>query len=160
LARCSASTANRQALKYILFTEPENNKLIFPNLSFSRKDPHVRYPPDGGRPSAYIIMLGDKRISETFEPDHGIAAQSILLGAREIGLGGCMVMILKRDGLTRLLQIPSYFQILMVIALGKPDENVVLEEAVKDGDTMFYWEGDTRHVPKRALDDIIIASYK
>jgi nitroreductase len=105
-------------------------------------------------------MLGDKRISETFGPDHGIAAQSILLGASEKGLGGCMVMMLKREVLFKELQIPPHFQMLMVIAIGKPDENVVLEEVVKDGDTMFYWEDDTRHVPKRALDDIIIASYK
>ena len=160
LARCSASTGNRQALKYILSCEPERNNLIFPNLFFARKDRYVHYPPDGGRPSAYIIMLGDKRISETFAPDHGIAAQSILLGAREIGLGGCMVMMLKREVLIKEFQIPQHFQILMVIALGKPDENVVLEEAVKDSDTMFYWEGDTRHVPKRPLDDIIIASYE
>jgi nitroreductase len=159
LARCSASTGNLQALKYILLSEPERNNLIFPNIFLARKDQHVRYPPNGGRPSAYIIMLGDKRINETFAPDHGIAAQSILLGAREKGLGGCMVMMLKRDVLFREFQIPQYFQILMVIRLGKPDETVVLEEAVKGGDTMFYWEGDTRHVPKRALDDIIIASY-
>src|SRR3989337_2708574 len=45
-----------------------------------------------------------------------------------------------------------------VIGLGKPDEKVVLED-VSDGKTMFYWDGDTRRVPKRKLDDVIVASY-
>jgi len=87
LARLSASTSNRQSLKYMLSCDPAKNDLIFYNVFFARKDPEVRYPPEGGKPSGYIIMLGDTEIAQNFSPDNGIAAQSILLGASELGLG-------------------------------------------------------------------------
>ena len=71
-----------------------------------------------------------------------------------------MVGMIKREELFKVLSIPPHFQIMMVIALGKPDEKVVLEDIGKDGKFMFYWDdNDVRHVPKRSLDDIIIASY-
>jgi nitroreductase len=160
LARCSASSGNRQPLKYILSCEPEETVLIFELIGFARKDPKVRYPPEGERPSAYIIILGDKTIRETFVPDHGIAAQSILLGARERGLGGCMVGMVAKDEMNAAFQIPAHFQILLVVALGKPKEEAVIETIGKDGDTKAYWDdAGVRHVPKRSLDDIIIASY-
>jgi nitroreductase len=160
LARCSASTGNTQALKYYLSCEPESNALIFELIRFARKDSKVPYPPEGERPSAYIIILGDKEIRETFAPDHGIAAQTILLGARERGLGGCMVGLVAKDEMSAAFQIPPRYQILLVIALGKPKEEVVLEGLPPSGDIMAYWDdAGVRHVPKRSLDDIIIASY-
>ena len=56
-------------------------------------------PDKGERPSAYIIILGDKSITEIFGVDHGIAAQSIMLGATEAGLGGCIIASIKREEL-------------------------------------------------------------
>ncbi|MBI2850319.1 MAG: nitroreductase family protein [Chloroflexi bacterium] len=159
LARCSASGGNRQPLKYIISCEPDRNDLIFWHIYLARRVREERYPPEGGRPTAYIVILGDKEIRETFTPDHGIAAQTIMLGASERGLGGCMVGTIKREELAQALEIPPRYQILLVLALGKPDENVVLEDVNSDGKTMFYWDGDVRHVPKRPLDDIIVASY-
>jgi nitroreductase len=160
LARCSASTSNTQALRFYLSCEPDKNALIFELVRFARKDPKVPYPPEGERPSAYIIILGDKEIRETFAPDHGIAAQTILLGARERGLGGCMVGLVAKNEMSAAFQIPSRYQILLVVALGKPKEEVVLEELPPGGSFIAYWDAaGVRHVPKRSLDDIIVASY-
>ncbi|MFC2014819.1 nitroreductase family protein [Chloroflexota bacterium] len=160
LARCSASTSNRQPLKYMIFCEPDKNDLIFPLIFLARRFPEQRYPPEGERPTAYIIVLGDKEITEAFAPDHGIAAQNILLGAREKGLGGCMVMMIKREELTEILQIPPQYRVLMVIAIGKPKEEVTLENIGQDGEYKFYWDDNgLLHVPKRSLDEIIVASY-
>jgi nitroreductase len=157
LARCSASGANLQPLKYILSCTPERNAQVFSTLAWAG---HLREwpgPPEGERPSEYIIILGDTEISKNFGVDHGIAAQSILLGAVDRGLGGCMLAAIKREELRRLLDIPERYQILLVVALGKPKEKVVLETLEAGGD-IRYWrdEEQVHHVPKRRLEDIIV----
>jgi len=91
LARLSASAANIQPLKYILSCEPQKNALIFPHLAWAGYLKDWTGPCEGERPAAYIIILGDTQISQSFGCDHGIAAQSILLGATEKGLGGCII---------------------------------------------------------------------
>jgi len=157
LARCSASAANRQPLKYILSCDREKNALIFQHLSWAGALKDWPGPPEGERPSAYIIVLGDTEISQSFGCDHGIAAQSILLGATDRGLGGCMLAAVRRDGLHKDIEIPSRYEILLVIALGKPKETVVLETVGPGGDFNYWRDSDgIHHVPKRKLDEIII----
>lgn len=157
LARLSPSSANLQPLKYILSSSPEKNSLIFPHLAWAGYLKDWPGPAEGERPSAYIIILGDTRISNTFDCDHGIAAQGILLGATEKGLGGCIIGSIKKDGLRRALDIPSQYEILLVLALGRPKEKVVIEKTGHDGD-IKYWRDDKgiHHVPKRTLDEVII----
>jgi hypothetical protein len=99
LARLSASAANLQPLKYILSHEPQENAKIFPHLKWAAYLKEWPGPSAGERPTAYIIILGDTQISKGFGCDHGIAAQSILLGARERGLAGCMIGLIKREEL-------------------------------------------------------------
>lgn len=157
LARLSASAANMQPLKYILSCEAPENDLIFPHLAWAGYLKDWPGPGEGERPSAYIVILGDTQISRTFGCDHGIAAQSILLGAREKGLGGCMIGLIEREELRTALEIPSRYEILLVVALGKPREQIVLEEVGPDGD-IKYWRDDTgvHHVPKRSLKELIV----
>jgi nitroreductase len=100
--------------------------------------------------------LGDKRLTANFSQDPGIAAQSILLGAVEKGLGGCMIGSIKKAELHAKLELPEHFEIVLVIALGKPIEEVVIDNA-ESGD-IKYWrdENAVHHVPKRSLDELII----
>ncbi len=157
LARCSASAANRQPLKYFLSCDPEKNAMIFPQLGFAGQLTDWPGPSEGERPSAYIIILLDTEISKSAGCDHGIAAQSILLGAREKGLGGCMHGSVKRGEVMQALGIPPRYEILLVLSLGKPKEKVVLETVGTDGKANYWRDSDgVHHVPKRPLDDIII----
>jgi nitroreductase len=157
LARLSASAANRQPLKYLLYCQPEKNQLIFPCLSWASYLKDWPGPAEGERPSAYIVVLGDTRIHPTFSCDHGIAAQSIMLGATEMGLGGCIMSAVDRIKLRPALNIPRHYEILLVLALGKPAETVTLETVGPDGDIKFWRDkDDVHHVPKRTLDDIIL----
>ncbi len=157
LARLSASAANLQPLKYILSCEPQKNVLIFPNLGWAGYLKDWPGPCEGERPSAYIIILGDTQISKSFGCDHGIAAQSILLGATEKGLGGCMIGTVQRQKLREALDIPSRYEILLVLALGKPKEQIVIETLDAAGDIKYWRDSDGKHhVPKRELDDIIL----
>lgn len=156
LARLSGSAANLQPLKYMLSCEPAKNDLIFPALAWAGYLKDWQGPEEGERPSAYIIILGDKNISKPIDCDHGIAAQSILLCAVEKGLGGCMVGSIDRELLRKNLSIPERYDILLVLALGKPKEKVVLEEAVGGNIKYYRDKKGIHHVPKRALDEIII----
>lgn len=158
LARLSASAANLQPLKYILSYDSQKNALIFPHLAWAGYLKDWSGPSEGERPSAYIVILGDTRISKSFDCDHGIAAQSIMLGAREKGLAGCIIGLIQREELRKVLDIPKHFKIFLVLALGKPKEEVVIEEAQTNQD-IKYWRNNKgiHHVPKRPLDEIIIA---
>jgi nitroreductase len=156
LARISASAANLQPLKFILSYDSEKNIKIFSQLSWAGYLEDWSGPEQGERPSAYIIILGDTKIKESFDCDHGIAAQSILLGATEKGLGGCMIGSIQKDNLMDELNIPERYEILLIIALGKPKEKVVIDD-VEDGD-IKYWrdKNDVHHVPKRTLEELIL----
>ncbi len=157
LGRLSASGRNIQPLKYCLSCDPQTNAAIFPLLGWAGYLKDWPGPSEGERPAAYIIILGDKTISASFGVDHGIASQSILLGAVERGLGGCIIATVRREELSAALNIPDHLEILLVLALGKPVEQVVVDPLGADGDVR-YWrdERQIHHVPKRALDDIII----
>lgn len=157
LARLSPSGANLQPLKYFLSCDPEQNALIFQHLAWAGYLKEWPGPEEGERPSAYIIILGDTSISKTFGCDHGIAAQSIMLGAAERGLGGCLIGSVQRQELLQALNIPQGFEILLVLALGKPKEQVVVEPLGESG-SVRYWrdEAQVHHVPKRHLDDLIL----
>ncbi len=158
LARLSASGSNRQSLKYILSGDPQKNALIFPCLGWAGALKDWPGPAEGERPSAYIIILGDTEIAKSFGCDHGIAAQSIFLGAREKGFGGCMHGTVKRNELSKALGIPPRYEILLVLSLGKPKEKVVLETIGPDGNFNYWRDSDNiHHVPKRLLGDIIIS---
>lgn len=156
LARLSASGGNRQPLKFILFNKPEECEKIFPYLAWAGYFTDWLGPDKGERPSAYMIMLGDRTLSDNFGVDHGIAAQSIMLGATNEGLGGCILGSIKREELCDDLKIPDKYEVLFIIALGKPAEKIIIDEIV-DNDVK-YWRDDqgNHHVPKRKLKDLIL----
>ncbi len=157
LARLSASGANRQPLKYILSADPARNAAIFPHLGWAGYLKDWPGPAEGERPAAYVVVLGDTAISRSFGVDHGIAAQSILLGATERGLGGCIIASIQREALREALTIDPRYEILLVLALGKPQETVVVEPVGPEGDIKYWRDTDgVHHVPKRALDDLIL----
>ena len=158
LARLSASSGNIQPLKYILSCQAEKNALVFPHLTWAGWLEDWPGPPEGERPSAYIIVLGDTTLQKTFDIDAGIATQSIMLGATEKDLAGCIIAMVQRDQLRNALNIPPHLKILLVLALGKPKERMVLEPLAPDGNIKYYRDPNgTHHVPKRPLEEIIIA---
>ncbi len=155
IARFSSYGVNLQALKYILCNDSAKNALIYECVDlggrrFSEED----------RPPAYILVLGDTTITSNFGCNHGIAVQNIMLGATEMGLGGCIMGNVQRARLIEAFAIPLQYEILLALALGKPKEKVVLETLKPGGNTRGWWdENGVRHVPKRLLNDIIIGTY-
>ena len=157
LARHSACGANLQSLKYILSCDPQTNELIFKRLGWAAYLKDWKGPPEGEKPAAYIVLMGDTSIHNNFFCDHGIACQSMLLGAVEKGLGGCILASINRDGLRKDLSIDKNLEILLVLALGRPMEEVTLDY-IEMGEDIKYWrdENGVHHVPKRPLEEIIV----
>jgi nitroreductase len=160
LGRLSASAANRQPLKYILSNDPKTNEKIFSCLAWAAYLKDWPGPSAGERPAAYIVVLGDTSITTEFWCDHGIAGQSILLGACEKGIAGCFIGAINMPKLRDALDIDERFKIMLVIALGEPAEDVIIEPLGQDGD-IRYWrdENGIHHVPKRSLKEIIIGVF-
>jgi len=160
LARLTASSGNKQPLKYLLSSDSTTNALIFSHLSWAGYLENWSGPSEEERPAAYVVVLGDNEIADSFAYDCGIAVQTILLASTEKGLGGCIVASIRREELRSSLNIPSRYEILLVVAVGKPKELVVLE-SIRDRDDIRYWRDDqsVHHVPKRPLQDVILQLY-
>lgn len=157
LMRLSPSGRNAQPLKYMLVTSEDMCGKVFPTLGWAGYLKEWNGPEEGERPAAYVVILGDTAIASNYGIDAGLSIQSLTLGAVEKGLGGCIIQTVRREELAKILDIPSQFEILYVVALGKPVEEVVVEPLKPDGD-IKYWrdEQHVHHVPKRALKDLII----
>lgn len=162
-ARLSASAANRQPLKYLLCNQAASplGREIFECLAWAGYLKDWDGPAEGEKPAAYIILFHDKSVHSKIYCDDGIAMQSILLQAVSLGYGGCIFASVNRPRLAKFLELPEQFEILYVIALGKPAEKVVLEKTNPDlpaGENIKYWRDadGTHHVPKRSLNELII----
>lgn len=157
LARLTPSGANVQPLKYLLVNTIDVNNLVFPSLGWAGYLADWNGPEEGERPAAYIVILLDKSISSTAGCDHGLAAQTIMLGAAESGLGGCIIGSINRTTLQASLQLSEQFDILLVLALGVAKEIVRLEPLSASGNIRYYRSDDgVHHVPKRSREEIII----
>ena len=157
LARLSPSARNAQVLKYFISNESKLNETIFRELTWAGYLKNWDGPDEGEKPSAYIIILHDKSIADNQYCDEGIAAQSIMLGASEAGLGGCIIAAIRRKHLHKTLNLSNNLEILLVLAIGKTKENIILE-TIEENDDFKYWrdKSGNHHVPKRKLSDIVI----
>jgi nitroreductase len=160
LVRFMPSGRNLQPLKYIVTADPAQCTEIFPLLGWAGYLTDWKGPAEGERPTGYIIMLLDKDLADTPHCDHGIACQSLMLGAVEKGYGGCIIATVNRKKLAAIFDIPDRYEILMVLALGVPAQEVVLESLPSDG-SIKYWTGEDgkHHVPKRGLDEILVGRF-
>ncbi len=155
LARLSPSAANLQTLRFWLIEHPHG--ILFESLKWANYLKDWDGPEEGERPAAYIVVLCARNCSKFSYIDAGIACQSIVLGATELGLGGCMIAAVDKDKVHEALQIPKEWEIVLVLALGVPAEEVVIDN-IAPGGNIEYWrdERDRHHVPKRELDTLIL----
>jgi Nitroreductase len=157
LARMSPSGRNLQPLKYAIVCDADRNAQLFPLLAWAGYLKNWDGPVEGERPSAYIVMLEDSSIVIGSAHDQGIAAQSMMLGAVESGLGGCILGSIKRKEIAELLHLPDQLSPVLVLALGVPKEEVVVESLTDNGDVKYWRDAkEKHHVPKRNLEDIVV----
>jgi nitroreductase len=153
-ARLSPSGVNRQPLKYIIVNDQELLKEVFSTLSWAGYLPDYK-PSEEEMPRAYIVILLDKSLRKNPGHDAGIATMSVSIVAYDEGLGSCILGAVDREKLRKVLNVPDGLDIVLVVALGYPAENPVVDK-MKDGN-IKYWldENEVLHVPKRSLKDIV-----
>ncbi len=153
-ARLSPSGANRQPLKYVIVKDEDVLKEVFGTLSWAGYLPDYQ-PSEEEMPRAYIVILLDTEIRKNAGHDAGIAAMSISMVAYDEGLGSCILGAVNRAKLRQILNIPNQFDIVLVVALGYPAEDPVVDK-IKNGN-IKYWldENGVLHVPKRELKDTV-----
>jgi len=160
LVRLSPSSRNMQPLKFIPVNEARARDELFHCLKWAGALKGWAGPSEDERPAGYIVILGDSSINSGFSCDHGIAAQTMKLGAQARGFGSCIIASIDRDRLHGLFGIDRRYEILLVLALGAPAEQVMIEPLPADG-AINYWrdDNDVHHVPKRSLEEIILKEF-
>ena len=153
------STANLQVIKLREVTNKDELELLLENTGWAGYLKDEKLPPEGHSPTGYMVVCIDRNISGAspiFYKDVGICAQAMLLRACELGLGGCMIGTYKEDVLKKALGIGDGLEIALVIALGKPDEEVELCPVSEDGSIKYYRKNGVHYVPKRGLEELLI----
>jgi len=156
LARLCPSAGNKQPLRFVLSTNPQDNARIFSCLKWAAYLTDWEGPKEGERPSAYIVMVNTAKDWDFAKYDQGIMAQTMMLGAVEKGLGGCIIASIERKKLALELGLEDY-EISLVLALGKPVEDVRIVDLPEDGAIKYYRDDKQVHyVPKRSVEELIL----
>lgn len=159
-ARVAPVARNVQALEYIIVNNAEMKEKLFPLVRWANSLPEDQRTPEKGRePTAYILVLVNKKIKNAFvDFDVGAAVENILLGAISFGIGTCWMAAIDYKRIRDLFEIPEDYDLKQVISLGYSDEESVMEPYT---DSYKYWKDSDgkMHVPKRSLDDIIFKQY-
>lgn len=157
IARMTASGANRMPLRYRIVSSPEEREAVCARLKWAAALKDWDGPVAGERPAGYIVIC-DAGGGATTAVDEGIAAQSIVLAAAAAGYGACMLHAFDKGEVARALGLPAGVAPLMVVALGKPAETVVLEPLADDAADTGYWRdaAGVHHVPKRSLEQVLL----
>ena len=159
-SRLAASSVNMQPLQYYLAWEKETVDKIQPLTGWAKGLPDLELPHERMCPTAFIIICQNTQVYESlarFQKDVGIAAQTILLAATEMGLGGCMIGSFSAGAVKEALGLADHLAPLLVVAIGKPAEKIVLTEAGQGESVKYYRdENDVHYVPKRRLQDLIL----
>ncbi len=157
-ARLCSCAVNRQSIRYILSADKERNDMIFKHTNWAMAL-DIKVPFEGQEPTGYIVMCIDSELQQnkiSGDINIGIAAQTILLAAVEMGFGGCIIGSFNSKNLEGELGIPQRYMSRLIIALGKPVETVVITDCT-DANTGYYRDANNVHyVPKLTTENLII----
>lgn len=159
-ARFTPSARNAQVLKYRLVNQPEELRKVQMLTKWGGALPELHLPFPGTCPQAFIVICQDYRLSDSpaaFQKDVGIVAQTMLLAANDMGLGGCMILSFNAWELKNVLGLGEELKPQLVLALGEPMEDIRMVDVDGSGSVAYYRDGENVHyVPKRTLEELII----
>ena len=152
----TASGMNRQPLRYRLVTEEEADKVL-PYIKLGAALPEEHLPKPGTEPRAFIIVCSSVPEDKVVDMDLGIAAQSILLKAVEMGLGGIFILNFRKEAIREALALP--LDPIALLAIGKPAESIFLMPVPENEtapDLRYYRKDGNHYVPKLTLSQLLI----
>lgn len=148
------SARNQQVLRMRLVTHDSGADKVLPLIKMGAALPELHLPFPDTEPEAFIIICSTVAENPMVDIDLGIASQSMLLKAVEMGLNGLIIAAFNRAKLQEAFDLP--YPPLLVVAIGKGDERIELVP-IAEGESHAYFRNDGVHyVPKVKLSDLII----
>ena len=151
-ARLAPSAMNQQALRYRLVTEEEAH-LVLPHIRLGGALPELNLPFEGTEPNAFVVICSTKE-GRFVDMDMGIASQTMLLRAVEMGLNGVCVAAFDREAISANLKLPHAPQ--LILAIGRSAEHIEVIDIAEGEEQRYYRENGTHFVPKLRTEDLII----
>ena len=150
-----ASAKNQQVLRFKLVTQETGADIIVQNMKLGGLLPELHLPFEGTEPNAFIIICSTIHENKFVDIDLGIAAQSMLLKATEMGLNGIMIGAFNKAKITEAFNLS--YEPLLILAIGKGNETIKLQ-AVDEGDKLAYYRdaNGVQFVPKIRWEQLII----
>ncbi|WP_300904875.1 nitroreductase family protein [uncultured Alistipes sp.] len=147
------SARNQQVLRFRPVLSDEA-PAVLPHLRMGGALPELRLPAPGTEPNAFIMVCSTAEESREVSIDLGIAVQSMLLQAAEIGLNGLCIGAFDREAVRRALHLP--LEPLLVVAIGKGAERIELTTVDADAERAYYRRDGIHYVPKLRTEDLIL----
>ena len=151
-ARFAPSAMNQQALRYRLVTADEAH-LIVPHIRLGRALPELNLPLEGTEPNAFVVICSDKE-SRWVDMDLGIATQTMLLRAVEMGLNGICIAAFDHEAVTKALNLSVAPQ--LILAIGRSAERIEVVDIAEGESTTYYRKNGTHFVPKLRTEELIL----
>ena len=150
-----ASAKNQQVLRFKPVTQETGADIIVQNMKLGGLLPELHLPFEGTEPNAFIIICSTIPENKFVDIDLGIAAQSMLLKATEMGLNGIMIGAFNKAKITEAFNLP--YEPLLILAIGKGNETIKLK-AIDEGDKLAYYRdgNGVQFVPKIHWEQLII----
>lgn len=153
VAALCPSARNQQVLRFRLVLSNEADKVL-PHIRLGGALPELHLPFAGTEPRAFVVICSTAEESKYVDIDLGIVAQSMLLQAVEIGLGGICIGAFDHAPLREALQLP--LEPLLVVAIGRPAEHIELVECSEGDNLNYYRKEGVHYVPKIGVDELIL----
>ena len=148
------SAKNQQALRFKLVTEDSGAEKVLANIKLGGMLPELHLPFAGTEPKAFIIVCTSVPESKMLCIDAGIAVQSMLLKAVELGYNGLIIGAFNAKKVTEEFALP--YPPILILAVGKGTEKIELTEIGATDSHAYYRENGTHYVPKVRWQDLII----
>ena len=148
------SGCNQQTLRFFLVTHDSGADRLLPLIRLGAALPELHLPHPGTEPEAFIICCSTAKESKLVDIDLGIALQSMLLKAVEMGLNGLIIGAFDREKLYQAFNLP--YDPLAVLAIGKGAEHIELVPIHADEPRAYYRHDGIHYVPKVRADELII----
>ena len=148
------SACNQQVLRYRLVTRGPESDIILRNIRLGAALPELHLPCPGTEPEAFIVVCSTAPETKLVNIDLGIAIQSMLLKAVEMGLNGIAIGAFNRENIRRDLDLP--LDPLMILAIGKGTDRIQLVPIHESDPHAYYRDGGTHYVPKIPATELIV----
>ena len=148
------SARNQQVLRFKLVTRDSGADVVLANIKLGGALPELHLPLQGTEPEAFIIVCSTIAENKLVDIDAGIAVQSMLLKAVELGFNGIIIGAFNKERIMEEFQLP--YEPLLILAIGKGNESIRLTEISENEDHRYYRQDGTHYVPKVKIEDLLL----